>query len=267
MTKLFSQYNIIFGIAPFVIIIFAGYLLGCFNPRSHIYQLLSSLSELDLKQWMQKAGFEKTTQFAFQTLRILVSITLGLLISYVVFFDNRKNFILCSIGSAIVIYKGLYYYLRVLAKQRINKLNQLIPYMMKNIIYLCHIYPLNNALLASINYVPKEFRDDMSTLVREIDTTQGSTYEPYQNFIDRYEGQLKGLDMYFSMLYRMGQAVRTNDNKLLDSLNKMIDEDVARVRLEKNEEINKTVSFIGYIPVFLLTGMLIYVMILMTDAL
>lgn len=267
MIKLINQYSIVCAVVSFLIIIFAGYLLGCFHPRSHIYQLISSLSELDLKKWMEKAGFEKTTQFAFQTLRILISITLSLLISYVIFFDNREKFILCSVGSAIIIYKGLYYYLRILAKQRIAKLNQLIPYMMKNIIYLCHIYPLNNALLVSIKYVPEEFKNDMSILVREIDTTEGSTYEPYKHFIDRYEGQLNGLDMYFSMLYRMGQSVRTNDDKLLDSLNKMIDEDVARVRLEKNDEINKTVALIGNIPVFLLTGMLIYVMILMTNAL
>ena len=262
-----NKFSIILGIVPFVIIIFAGFLLGCFNPKSHIYQLLSGLSETDLHQWMEKAGFEKTTQFAFQSLRILVSITLGILISYVIYFNDRKMFIICSIIGALLIYKGLYYYLRVLAKQRINKLNQLIPYMMKNIIYLCHIYPLNNALLISINYVPEEFKADMSTLVREIDTTQGSTYEPYKHFIDRYEGQLDGLDMYFSMLYRMGQSVRSNDENLLDSLNKMIDDDVARVRLDKNEQINKTVALIGNIPVLLLTAMLVYVMILMTSAL
>lgn len=268
MPKNLQYIYIILAVIPFLLILLVGYFLDCFDPRSHFHQILSQIMEVDLEDWMARAGFKRWSGYLFQIFRIVTSIVMGFAVAYfmvaIVKIGEDKYF-LWVLLVGIIWYKLTYYWLRFEAKMNIDYLNQLVPYMMKSIIYLCHIYPLNNALLISIDYVPEAFQDDIIKLVQEID--DDPTYQPYQNFIDRYHGELKGLDMYLSSLYRMAISSTKNDSTLLSSLNKMIDDEVNRVRIAKNKNINKRISRIGFIPVYLLGGMLIYLLVIMTDLL
>lgn len=268
MPKDLKYLYLILAIIPFIIILLVGYFADIFDPRSHFHQILDQIMETDLESWMARAGFKKWSGYLFQVFRVITAIAMGLAVGYFISFVLgyfKDKFLLLVLVVALVWYKLTYYYLRLEAKANIAFLNQQLPYAMKTIIYLCHIYPLNNALLISIDYVPEVFQEDIIKLVQEID--DDASYQPYQNFIDRYNGELKNLDMYLSSLYRMTISSTQNDSTMLSSLNKMIDDEVSRVRIEKNEQVNKRISTIGNIPVFLLSGMLIYLLIIMTDLL
>lgn len=265
VTSRLQIFYILLAVIPFVIIIVVGFALDAFDPRTHIAKLLSAIAETDLSEWMKKAGFDKTTKFLFQVFRIVSSITIGFLLAYIVESEDKLKMVGFTLLFAFIFYKFLYYYLRVMAQQRINKLNQLLPYMMNYIIYLCHIYPLKNALLTSIDYVPKEFRQDMITLCKELD--EDDSDRPYKNFVNRYEGKLKNLEVYFSMLYRMGESTAVSDDQSLDALDKMVAEEVSRARIQRNDAINKSIALVGLLPVISLVIMLVYIMMLMTELL
>lgn len=257
------RYRIVFSVFPFALIIFIGYIFNCFDPKSKIYWFLDLICERDLQIWLDKAGMNKTSKTMYQIIRIVFSVILGSIVGYLindlVIQKDLKYTIILSIILIVIIYIFLYSCLKIVAKNRIKELNLILPYMMKNIAYLAYIYPINNAIEKSLDYCPKEFENDMNKLVEDIYEYPNS-YKPFQNFIDRYDGQLKQLDTYFKTMFRMAKSTGDNDDKALANLNESISLEINRVRQIKNDKVNKKIYVLALIPVGLFGIMLTYLL-------
>jgi hypothetical protein len=162
------------------------------------------------------------------------------------------------------VYKAFYWYLRLDQNDRLNQLNRQLPYFFKTVIYLCYTNPVNNALVKSLDYVPKEFEEAMKQLIFDLDKDPNS-YAPYQRLIDDYNHRLKRLDYYFKSLYQLAVTGGPETPRLLDELNQSISDDLNIVRQQKNKTINATVSYLGMIPVVFLVLVLTYVLIKTID--
>jgi len=142
-------------------------------------------------------------------------------------------------------------------------LSTLLPYCLKSVIYLCYIYPVNNALAKAINYIPDEFKEQLRVLVNEIDDNPNS-YQPYQKFIDPYQGKMPALNMYMHVLFRISQSSDSETSKLLSSINQSVSDELNMVRGNKNKTINDTIQYLGLIPVVLVTFMLGYLLVIVS---
>lgn len=258
-----SKYKILLAIIPFVLIILVGFFLNAFDPKGSLYKFLEFISEKDLQVWLDKAGMEKTSKSMYQIIRIIFSTLTGIMLGYtinnLVIKQTLFYTIVLSIIIAVLIYMLLYFYLKLMVRNRIIQLNIELPYMIKNVAYLAYIYPIFNALEKSLDYVPPVFEYDMKKLVQDI-YDKPNSFEPYQTFIDRYDGKLKNLDMYFKSIYRMATSMGENDKKILDNLNEQISNEVDIARHEKNKKINNKISRLAFIPVILMTAMLLILM-------
>lgn len=255
-----QKFSPILAIVPLALIIITGFYFEIFNPKTKFYKFLDLIAEKDMDKWMLRAGIDRTVRVGFQILRLGGGAVLGAVIAYVYLGEINAQFILFAILFSIIVYKVIYLYLIAAANSRISRLNKLLPYFIKTIAYLAYVYPINNAIITSLDYVPKEFENDMKLLIEDMDKYPNS-FDPFQNFIDRYDGQLDNLDAYFRSIYRMSMSAKDEDKKTLNSLNETISQDVNRVREAKNKAINTTVSTVGMIPVALLSIMLTYVLV------
>lgn len=252
----------IFAIIPFVAVIISGYLLDAFPKQSIIAKLLNVLAEKDLKELMIKAGLTKTSVVTYQILRIGSAFAMVLVLF--VFGGISRKLIITAILFAIGIYKLMYLYLVLLERNRIKRLNDELPYCMKAVAYLCYLYPVNNAFERAIEYAPDVFRYDLETLVKEIDEDPLSV-TPYKNWVDRYDNKLGMLKTYLMEFYRMSTSSSKEQEKLLANINSSISNEVRRVRLNKNESINSAITWLGMIPVMLLSFMLMSLLVVIID--
>ena len=257
------QHPYILAIIPFIAIIVAGYLLDVFPKQSIVTRLLNVLAEKDLKKLMLKAGLTKTSVTSYQILRIGSALAIALVLF--VFGDHglKEQVIICVI-FAFGVYKLMYFYLVLLERNRIKKLNDDLPYCMKAVAYLCYLYPVNNAFEKAIDYVPDVFRYDLETLVKEIDKDPLSV-KPYMNWVERYDNKLGMLKTYLMEFYRMSTSSSKEQEKLLANINSSISNEIRRVRLSKNNAINSAITWLGMIPVFLLGFMLMSLLVVIID--
>lgn len=253
-------------IVPFIWVLYSLYLFRLLPTREkrHAFNefLYHLITEADIDELLFRANIRNTKTRQFQVLRISISLLFGGL--YVII-NHTVSGLTISIIMAILIYKIFYLYLRNLESNRIKKLNQELPYGIKNIVYLNYIYPVSNAIEKAITYVPDSFKDDLSLLLNEIDKDPNS-YEPYSQFVRRYDGRLEQLDFYLRILYRMSMS-SNEQKKLLDNMNSSISSQINRVRAQKNTTINTTISYLGLIPVVLVTIMLGYLLVVFSNAL
>ena len=254
----------VFAIIPFVIVIVFAYFLGAFPKNSALSKMLDLIAEKDLKKLMIKAGLTKTSVVSYQILRVSFA-SMIVLILYV-FGGIGKDSIFLLVGIWIAMYKLLYVFLLVKERNRINKLNQLLPYCIKAVSYHCYLYPVNNAFEKAIDYVPEVFRYDIETLVKDIDEDP-LTFAPYKKWIDRYEGKLTLLDGCLRNLYRMSSSTSKEQDKYLANLNSNLSAETRRVRKTKNDSINSTITWLGMIPVLLLAAMLIVLIVVVIGSL
>jgi len=254
-----TSYKLILFIIPFICIITFGWVIGLFPDSSKISKLLSFIAEENLETLLKCNGFSNTKLFYFQGIRILFALCLTAAI-YIIFGFSGITGYATLVVIFIGFYKLFYFYLVNKDNQRIKKLNMVLPYTIKSIAYLANVFPVNNALLKSIEIVPKEFQQDIEMLCKDIDKDPTS-FTPYQKFIDRYDGRLNRLDYYLKLLYRMSMSATKEEVKLLTNLNETISEEMSNARRSKNETINKSVTWLGLIPVALLTIMLVFLMI------
>lgn len=257
------KYPYILAIVPFVAIIVAAYFMDVFPKTSIITRILDGLAEKDLPDLMIKAGMTKTTVKSYQMLRFGAVIAVLCVILTFDRGDLKETIIKCAI-LAVVIYKLLYFYLVLKEKNRIAKLNEELPYCMKAISYLCYLYPVNNAFEKAIDYVPEVFRSDIEILVKDIDNDPLS-FQPYLNWINRYEDKLDNLKFNLRELYRMSESSSKEQETMLANLNASISNETRRVRLAKNNSINSAIAWLGMIPVFLLALMLMVLLVVIID--
>lgn len=253
----------ILAIIPFVAIIVAAYFMDVFPKTSIFTRILDGLAEKDLPELMIKAGLTKTSVRSYQVLRIGVVVAMLCIVLTFNNSDVKETIIKCAV-LAIASYKFLYFYLVIKERNRIAKLNQELPYCMKAISYLCYLYPVNNAFEKSIDYVPEVFKSDIEILVKDIDKDPLS-FQPYQNWIDRYEDKLDNLKYNLRELYRMAESSSKEQETMLANLNESISNETRRVRLAKNNSINSSISWLGMIPVFLLGLMLMSLLVVIID--
>lgn len=247
------------ALVPFLAIVTGGWILGAIPENSVTGWLFQVIAEKDLGKLMRYNGFSRMSIRTFQIGRIAVALFGSIVLTGAMGFDNLKNWVL---GALILagLYKLFYIYLFFADNARIKRLNSVLPYTIKSIAYLANVYPVNNALIKSIEIVPKEFKEDIKTLCEEIDEDP-TGFAPYQAFIDRYDGRLNRLDYYLKTLYRMSMSASEEETRLLTNLNDTISDEMSLVRQTKNNAVNNTVSYLGLIPVALLTIMLLFLMV------
>ena len=261
---LLLKYPYIFAIIPFAIVIVIAYFLDAFPKSSVLKKFLDLIAEKDLGKLMIKAGLTKTSVVSYQILRVGLAFMVILILS--VFGGIGKDDIILAVGIWLAMYKLLYVFLLIKERNRINKLNQELPYCIKAVSYLCYLYPVNNAFEKSIDYVPEVFKYDIETLVKDIDEDP-LTFAPYKKWIDRYEGKLTLLDGCLRNLYRMSSSTSKEQDKHLANLNSSLSAETRRVRKAKNDSINSTITWLGMIPVLLLATMLIVLIVVVVGAL
>ncbi len=252
-------YKLILALVPFVSIIVGGWLCGGISDKTAVGRFLDSIAEKDLESLMRHNGFSSTSVKAYQITRLVLGFVGCLILTGVMGFGQIRNWLLGAI-TLVLVYKVFYFYLQFKDSARIKRLNTVLPYTIKSISYLASVYPVNNALLKSVDIVPKEFQEDLRILCEDIDDDP-TTFAPYQAFIDRYDGRLNHLDYYLKTLYRMSVSATKEEARLLSNLNETISNEMSVVRQQKNNAINNTVTYLGLIPVGLLTIMLMFLMV------
>ena len=262
--ELSNSYKLILGVVPFASIVIGGWLCKAIPDSSIIAKLLSVIAEKDLTDLMRKNGFSKTSVITFQLVRIVVAI-LGSYGITIVLGEGSKSGIALFVLLLILMYKVFYIWLLSKDRGRIKRLNIVLPYTIKSIAYLASVYPVNNALIKAIDISPVEFKPDLEKLCSDIDEDPTS-FAPYQAFIDKYDGRLNRLDYYLKTLYRMSMSASTEEAKLLSNLNETISEEMSTARKAKNDAVNSTVTWLGLIPVALLSGMLLFLMLAVSTA-
>ena len=128
-------------------------------------------------------------------------------------------------------------------------------------------YNPHDAIAKAYEYVDSTFKYDLKILSEETFKMPRS-FEPYQNFINRYDGKVKNLDRYLKSIYRLSTSASSLDvSKYMTILNETISDAVQNARAEKNKEQNDIISYLGFIPVILSTIMVCYMMVLSVTAL
>lgn len=261
-----NKYQYIFALVPFVGLMIYGIIKDMFPKKSYIGKVASNammlITESDIDELLAKNNFSKTSVKTYQILRLIIS-SIGILAAIALVDGSTAEKVIMAIVLTVVIYKGMYFYLKIIDKARIKKMNEKLPYAIKTIAYMAYIYPVSNAIEKSIPIVPKEFEYDLKLLFNDINKDPIS-FKPYQNFIDRYHNRLNQLEPNLKLLYRMTQSGGSKSHKLLSMLNNSISQEVNRIRVEKNKALNAKIGWFGFIPVLALVAVLIYLLVLMT---
>lgn len=267
MEYFFNSNRIFLFLVPFLLILFGGWILGAVPEKSAVGKFFDALTEKDLPLLMRENGFDRMDVRVFLLGRIFFSFLFSyLFLNVLMGKGNGISGVFLFFLLILAVYKGFYFYLCWLDRKRIQRLNTVLPYMMKSVSYLATVYPVNNALLKSLEIIPEDFKGDIRLLCEEIDKDPVS-FSPYQKILDRYDGKLSRLDYYFKTLYRMSMSASKEESKLLSGLNSTISEEMSAARKQKNEIVNSTISYLGLIPVGLLTAMLVYLMMNVLNAL
>lgn len=207
--------------------------------------ILLSIKEKNLDRYVDVAFKGRIKSEIFQLIRLLLAIVSFISICFIT--DNY----LSSIVIAIVIYMALYLYVKYLYEEKIKRINILFPYYMKNVLYFCYSYPVNNAFIKSLDYVDDEFKESVERLIKDVDVMPLS-YTPYQSFIDSFDGRIKNADFYFKTFYSLSNSKTKDGINILNSLNQTISDDLNSARKQKNDVVNDTIGYIGLMPVILL---------------
>jgi len=189
----------------------------------------------------------------FQIVRILLSFFLGVLYS--------NNNMLLTILISTALYFLFYQIVTKVYMGKLSEINLIFPYYMKSLAMLCYRNPVSNALVKSLKVCDGALRIKLENLINELDNTPAS-FQPYQDFIDSFEGRLNNGEFYFRMLFQISNTSSIHAVKLIDSLNKSVSLQINQVRYKKNKAINDYVGYIGLLPVGLLVVVLTYILVL-----
>ena len=266
--QVITRYNIIFAIVPIVLIVIIAWYLNVIPNTNAINKFINNtlniFVEKDMKELMLHNGFPKTSVESFQRLRLALSILVA--VAAVVFLDEK---LWVKLGLALIVttifFKLIYIYLLYLDAVRIKKMNRLLPYAMKTISYLMYEYPVATAIEKAIPSVPKEYKHDMELMLQDL-MDNPNTSDAFDNMIERYHGRLDNLDNYFRLINRLQISGTRNASETLTNLNKMISEGVNISRQQTYRAQNKSISYLGLLPVVILCIMLLYLLLCYVDA-
>lgn len=190
--------------------------------------------------------------------RLLMSLLIGISISYL-FYRNKPYLYLVTI---VLVYKYFYFDLYSRYRKKIRTINKELPYFLKMVVNGCYYRPLLGSLITASDFVFDEFKNDVNYLINEIDENP-TTYKPYEALINKYNNQIRHLDTYLKSLYRLSMTSNTQASELLETLSKMVSDDINIIRSEKNSIFNSSLSYLGLIPVIILTIAITAVLMLM----
>lgn len=225
---------------------------------SMILNLFHHLVEKDLDFYFREIGVGYNIEL-FQLIRLLSSI----LVSMIIFIIYKKmSFV--AVLSGIMMYKLLYLYLYLKFRSKKLLIKQQLPYLLKTIIYFCYIYPVSNALQHAIDLVPNIYRDALSDLVKQIDEDPIS-FEPYYIFYERLYEPGDNFLMYMRVINRIALSGGGHHHELLSSIDNNVSSELNVLRRNRNMTINGTVQYLGLLPVLMVTMMLGYLLILVSQ--
>ncbi len=256
--KILEMYRFLLFLIPFLVL---GYAAVTAFPqelnRNRFLAFLDSLNERDMGDLLANNGFSADFRKGFSLLRVIFPVLLGALLWPL---KRKSADLLWILGSCLVFYKSFYFAMRLKERKRLKELNRMLPYDIRIILYLSYLYPVSNAFEKAPEYVHTVFTQDLKQLLRDIDADPLS-FGPYQKFIDRYDGKLDQLQFYLRILYRMNHSSAGAQKRLLANLNDSLSHNIAIVRSEKNQNTNRVISYLGMIPVILVSMMLTYLLI------
>lgn len=254
--NIITKYTWLLAVVPFVCFLIYAWFMGYMPKQNLIGKFFDFIAESDLKELLQKNGFIKTPFWVIQLIRLGI----GVVLSIDVFVINGINASSVIISAILVfaVYKLTYLYVQNLERARIRKLNQELPYVMKTLVYQALIFPSSNAVQKTLESVDSVFSYDLHKLLEDIDASRPGDFTPYQNWIDRYDGKLKNLDVYLKYIFELTNVSHTEAAKTLAELNKTISDELSYARQQKNDSINFTIGYLGYIPIALLAIILTY---------
>lgn len=197
----------------------------------------------------------------FQTIRIT---TVLLCVFMITIITKRASFILLIVG--ILIYKIFYVYLNYLSYEYRNQIKQQLPYFLKCIVYLCYIHPVPNALNRAVELVPDVYKDKLVVMNKMIDEDPNS-FAPYEWLNDQLYSPSPNFIMYLRIIYRMSQSGGSEHQDLLSNINQNVSDELNIIRKRKNKKINDTIQYLGLIPVIMVTIMLGYLLIKVSEVL
>ncbi len=197
----------------------------------------------------------------FQTIRIT---TVLLCVFMITMITKRASFILLIVG--ILIYKIFYVYLNYLFYEYRNQIKQQLPYFLKCIVYLCYIHPVPNALNRAVELVPDVYKDKLVVMNKMIDENPNS-FVPYEWLNDQLYSPSPNFIMYLRIIYRMSQSGGNEHQDLLSNINQNVSDELNIIRKRKNKKINDTIQYLGLIPVIMVTIMLGYLLIKVSEVL
>ncbi len=252
-------FGLLFALPLTVQLAVYGYLVGGDALAAAFQQAvtkLACLKEKDTSDLLSRLYGHRLPERLFYAVRLLTALLGGLAAAMML--PKRFGW-LAGLLTGAVIYKLFYFYLQYVQSCQLKKLNKLMPYFFKTVICLCYNNPVNNALLKAMDYVPVEFEIAMRQLLNELDADPTS-YQPYENFVAKYQHRLNHVDYYFKSMYRIAQTGGSSTGRLLDELNQSISDDINIVRQQKNALVNATISYLGMIPVAILAVALTYLL-------
>lgn len=251
-----TKYTWLLAVVPLVCFLVYAWFMGYMPKQNPISKFFDFIAESDLRVLLKKNGFIKTPFWVVQLIRLGLGVVLSIDV-FVINGTNAGSFII-SIAIIFAVYKLSYLYIQSLERKRVRKLNQELPYVMKTLVYQALIFPSSNAVQKTLGSVDSVFNYDLEQLLKDIDTSRPGDFTPYQNWIDRYDGKLKNLDVYLKYLFELTNVSQTEGAKTLAELNKTISEELSFARQEKNDNINFTVGYLGYLPIAALALVLTY---------
>ncbi len=223
-------------------------------------KLFDVLIEGDL-DYLLKESTIKIDLMSFQYLRI-ITIVLTIIIMTLI----KKRIDILTIVMMFIIYKLFYGYLHLKVYKKYKTIKEQLPYFMKCIIYLCYVYPIPNALNKAVDLVDDIYKEDLNVMVKTLDENPNS-FHPYQKLNEDLRKPNPNLLMYLRIIYRLAQSGGIENDGLLSNINQNVSDELNIVRKKKNKAINDTIQYLGLIPVLMVTVMLGYLLIIVSQTL
>ena len=229
-----------------------------YRISSSLKRIMNLILENNIEELLSKTKFSVSIDL-FQTIRIITVLMCAFMITAI---TRKVSFNLLIIG--ILIYKAFYAYLNYLYYEYRSQIKQQLPYFLKCIVYLCYIYPVPNALNKAVELVPEIFKDQLVGMNRLIDANPNS-FIPYEWLNDQLHYPSPNFVMYLRIIYRMAQSGGSEHQDLLANINQNVSDELNIIRKRKNKKINDTIQYLGLIPVIMVTIMLGYLLIKVSE--
>ena len=94
-----------------------------------------------------------------------------------------------------------------------------------------------------------------------------SSYQPHEWLNEQLYCPSPNFVMYLRIIYRMAQSGGSENRALLSNINQHVSDELNIIRKRKNKKINDNIQYLGLIPVIMVTVMLGYLLIKVSEVL